>query len=56
MSQSDGQPLPDWLRYEPTTKTFTAKEVPAGAFPIQLKVGVGSQETMMVIQQQDAQR
>jgi hypothetical protein len=36
--------------------TFTAKEVPAGAFPIQLKVGAAGQETMMVIQQQDAQR
>jgi len=56
ISQLDGKPLPDWLRYESTTKTFTAKEVPAGAFPIQLKVGAAGQETMMVIQQQDAQR
>ena len=37
-------------------KTFTAKDVPAGAFPLQLKVGVGGQETMMVIQEQDAKR
>jgi len=56
ISQADGKPLPDWLRYEADTKTFTAKDIPAGAFPLQLKVGVGGQETMMVIQQQDAQR
>jgi hypothetical protein len=48
--------MPDWLRYEPTTKTFIAKEVPAGAFPLQLKVGIGGQETLMVIQAQDAIR
>jgi hypothetical protein len=56
ISQADGKPLPDWLRYEADTKTFTAKDIPAGAFPLQLKVGVGGQETTMVIQQQDAQR
>jgi hypothetical protein len=56
VSQLDGKPMPDWLRYEPTTKTFIAKEVPAGAFPLQLKVGIGGQETLMVIQAQDAIR
>jgi hypothetical protein len=49
----DGKPLPDWLKYEPETKTFTAKDIPAGAFPLQLKVGSGGQETMMVIQEAD---
>jgi hypothetical protein len=56
ISQADGKPLPDWLRYEADTKTFTAKDIPAGAFPLQLKVGVGGQETTMVIQEQDAKR
>ena len=54
VSQLDGKPLPEWLHYEPETKTFTAKEVPAGAFPLQLKVAVGGQETVMVIQEKDA--
>ena len=56
ISQLDGKALPDWLKYEPDTKTFTAKDVPAGAFPLQLKVMAGGQETMMVIQEQDARR
>jgi hypothetical protein len=56
VSQLDGKPLPDWLRYEADTKTFTAKDIPAGAFPLQLKVGVGGQETTMVIQEQDTKR
>lgn len=54
--QLDGKPLPNWLRYEPDTKTFTATDVPAGAFPLQLKVSGGGQETMMVIREQDAKR
>jgi hypothetical protein len=53
ISQLDGKPLPDWLRYEADTKTFTAKDIPAGAFPLQLKVGVGGQETTMVIKESD---
>jgi hypothetical protein len=53
ISQLDGKPLPEWLRYEPSTKTFTATEVPAGAFPLQLKVGSGGQETVMVIKESD---
>ena len=54
--QVDGKPLPNWLRYEPDTKTFIATDVPAGAFPLQLKVSGGGQETMMVIREQDAKR
>ena len=49
VTQVDGKPLPEWLRYEPSTKTFIATSVPPGAFPLQLKVGVGGVETLMVI-------
>jgi hypothetical protein len=49
VTQMDGKPLPDWLRYEADTKTFVATSVPPGAFPLQIKVGVGGLETMMVI-------
>jgi hypothetical protein len=47
----DGKPLPNWLRYDAANKTFTANEVPAGAFPLQLKVAVGNTESVMVIQE-----
>jgi hypothetical protein len=49
VSQMDGKPLPEWLRFEPATKTFVATSVPPGAFPLQLKVGIGGVETLMVI-------
>ena len=49
VTQVDGKPLPEWLRYEPESKTFVATSVPPGAFPLQLKVGVGGVETLMVI-------
>ena len=51
ISQMDGKPLPNWLRYDAANKTFTANEVPAGAFPLQLKVAVGNTESVMVIQE-----
>jgi hypothetical protein len=38
--QMDGKPLPDWIRYEPATRTFTANAVPAGAFPLQIRLGL----------------
>ena len=49
VTQADGKPLPEWLRYEAATKTFVATTVPPGAFPLQLKVGIGGVETLMVI-------
>ena len=51
ISQMDGMPLPNWLRYDAATKTFTATDVPASAFPLQLKVSVGNTESVMVIQE-----
>jgi hypothetical protein len=51
ISQMDGKPLPNWLRYDAANKTFTASEVPASAFPLQLKVMVGNTESVMVIQE-----
>jgi hypothetical protein len=47
----DGRALPDWLRFDTNTKTFVATNVPAGAFPLQLKVGVGATESVMVIKE-----
>jgi len=36
--QSDGSPLPDWLKYDADTNTFSAKELPNGAKPIEIKI------------------
>jgi mucin-19 len=36
--QADGSPLPSWLSYDPETNTFSAKEIPAGAKPIEIKI------------------
>ena len=49
VTQLDGKPLPEWLRYEAGTKTFVATTVPPGAFPLQLKVDIGGVENLMVI-------
>ena len=51
IAQMDGKPLPNWLRFDPNSKTYTANDVPAGAFPLQLKVAVGNTEAVVVIQE-----
>ena len=51
MNKVDGKPLPNWLRYDATNKTFTANEVPAGAFPLLLKLAVGNTDSVVVIQE-----
>jgi len=51
IGQVDGKPMPDWLSYDAASKTFNATNVPAGAFPLQLKVAVGGVESVMVIQE-----
>jgi hypothetical protein len=49
VSQLDGKPLPEWLRYEPETQKVIATAPPSGAFPIQIKASVGGVETVIVI-------
>ena len=51
IAQVDGKPMPSWLKFDAASKTFTASEVPPGAFPLQLKVSVGNTESVMVIQE-----
>jgi hypothetical protein len=51
IAQVDGKPLPNWLKYDAASKTFSANEVPPGAFPLQIKVSVGNTESVMVIQE-----
>ncbi|MEY4363900.1 MAG: hypothetical protein RLZZ24_1252, partial [Pseudomonadota bacterium] len=49
-TQPDGRQLPTWLKFDPNSNTFSADAVPAGAFPLQVKVSVGNTETIVVIQ------
>jgi hypothetical protein len=51
ITQVDGKPLPNWLSYDAANKTFTAKDLPPGAFPLQISVSVGNTVTVMVIQE-----
>ncbi|NDF44296.1 MAG: hypothetical protein EB125_00990, partial [Betaproteobacteria bacterium] len=52
VSQVDGRPLPEWLKFEAGTQKFIANEVPPGAFPIQIKVSVGGTDTVIVVTEQ----
>ena len=36
--QSDGSPLPTWLKYDPETNAFSAAQVPPGAKPVEIKI------------------
>ncbi|WP_216257219.1 MBG domain-containing protein [Polynucleobacter sp. AP-Melu-500A-A1] len=36
--QSDGSPLPTWLKYDPETNTFNADQIPVGAKPVVIKI------------------
>jgi hypothetical protein len=52
VSQLDGKPLPDWLRYDPSTQKVIATAPPSGAFPIQIKASMGGVETIIMITEQ----
>jgi hypothetical protein len=47
--QTDGQPLPAWLKLEPATLRFVASAVPEGAFPMQVVVTVAGQRVLVLI-------
>ena len=49
VATTGGEPLPDWLRFNPEAKAFVASAVPDGAFPIQVVVTVGGTRTTVVI-------
>jgi hypothetical protein len=45
----NGKPLPAWLQYVPTTRTFVATAVPTGALPIEALVRIGTQSWRVLI-------
>ena len=36
--QSDGSPLPNWLKYDAASNTFSAAEIPSGTKAIEVKI------------------
>jgi hypothetical protein len=55
-SQPDGQPLPNWLKFDPVTHSFSAQAVPPGAFPMRVKISAGGVNTVVLIQENQAVR
>jgi hypothetical protein len=54
VTTADNQPLPAWIRYEPSTQSLVTGAVPAGAFPISVLVRVGEQVTVIQISETQA--
>ncbi len=52
VTQIDGKPLPEWLRYDASTQKVIATAPPPGAFPLQIKASVAGVETIIVIAEQ----
>jgi hypothetical protein len=52
VTQLDGRPLPEWLRYDTGTQKVIATSPPPGAFPVQIKASVGGVDTVIVITEQ----
>jgi len=51
---STGGPLPEWLRFDATSRSFVASGAPAGALPMQIRISVGDRSVVLTIS--DAQR
>ena len=49
ISQSNGDPLPSWLKFDPLNMRFEAAAVPDSALPMQLLAMIASQRVTVVI-------
>jgi autotransporter-associated beta strand protein len=45
----NGQPLPNWLKFDPNGLTFQAKDIPPGQLPMTVRLQVGGQQVMVTI-------
>jgi hypothetical protein len=48
-AQTDGTPLPGWLRFNAELLRFEASAVPDGAFPLQVVLMISGQRVLVVI-------
>jgi hypothetical protein len=46
---SNGNPIPNWLKFDPVAAKFSAQSVPEGAIPLEVKVSVAGRETAIVV-------
>lgn len=49
ITQADGRPLPDWLKFDQQSLRFEANAVPSSALPMQLSVNIAGQRLTVVI-------
>ena len=49
VTKSNGEQLPDWITYNPQTRSFDVGVAPEGAYPLQVQVTVGGQTTVIQI-------
>ena len=49
VTQSNGAPLPAWLKFDQATMRFEASSVPDRALPMQVLVTLGAQRVQVVI-------
>jgi filamentous hemagglutinin family protein len=49
VTQADGKPLPNWLRFNASTNEFAASAVPDQAFPIRVRLDWAGQQLLVVI-------
>jgi hypothetical protein len=47
VTQQSGEALPDWLRFDSSTRTFVASRVPPGGLPLRVRVIAGNQSNMI---------
>jgi len=45
VTRPDGQPMPEWLRYDPVAMRFSASAVPADGLPLRLSIHPGNHQT-----------
>ncbi|RZJ19631.1 MAG: hypothetical protein EOO54_14820 [Haliea sp.] len=51
VSTLGGRPLPPWLTYDAATGTFTVGTPPAGALPLQIRLGAGNRSVILTIEE-----
>jgi hypothetical protein len=49
VTKTNGDQLPDWIVYNPLTRSFDVGVAPEGAYPLQVQVSVGGQITVIQI-------
>ena len=49
VTQADGNPLPGWIKFNPTSKTFEFNAVPDGGLPLQVSISSGATQVLVLI-------